>query len=174
MNYQNFRNGLSAFFLFHWMISALWWCFQSLISSESRWKTTENGDKHYLPEVRHRGRKWALRGDVSRVAGVMVHLGEGERTEWVGVFRWRMGGREEKHSALINTSIKASIRMQLNSVLFSLSSLHISSVLQKNTHNGEKSTHSSRELWIHVRRSWSITVHTHLFCEFNFPHLLLY
>lgn len=39
-----------------------------------------NEDEYYLPEVRHGGRKWALRGDVSRVAWVMVHLGEREQS----------------------------------------------------------------------------------------------
>lgn len=50
-----------------------------------------NGDEYYLPEVRHGGRKWALRGDVSRVARVMVHLGEREQsvTQCLGG-GWRM------------------------------------------------------------------------------------
>lgn len=39
-----------------------------------------NGDEYYLPEVCHGGRKWSLRGDVSRVARVMVHLGEREQS----------------------------------------------------------------------------------------------
>lgn len=38
------------------------------------------GEELYLPEVRHGGGKWALRGDVGRVPGVVVHLeGRGER-----------------------------------------------------------------------------------------------
>lgn len=63
-----------------------------------RWKTTVNGEEYYLPEVRHGGRKRALWGDVSRVARVMVHLGEREQS-----VTQCLGGEEKK------TSIKASI-----------------------------------------------------------------
>lgn len=56
-----------------------------------RWKRTVNRDEYYLPEVRHSSRKWALWGDVSRVARVMVHLGEKEQsaTQCSGA-DWRM------------------------------------------------------------------------------------
>lgn len=42
---------------------------------QSRIKMGE-GEELYLPEVRHSGGKRALRGDVGRVPGVVVHLEE--------------------------------------------------------------------------------------------------
>lgn len=45
----------------------------------------------YLPEVRHGGGKWALRGDVGGVPGVVVHLEE------------RRGEKGEERSAWIST-----------------------------------------------------------------------
>lgn len=67
-----------------------------------------NGDEFYLPEVCHRGGKWALCGDVSRVARVMVHLGKREQnvTQCLGG-NWLM-----KTYCLGKTSIKASIWME--------------------------------------------------------------
>lgn len=70
------------------------------------------GVEYYLPEVCHGGGKRALRGDVSRVARVMVHLGgrQGERTvcdtrrlsatREKEAFRGRGGGRGNLPSAL--------------------------------------------------------------------------
>lgn len=56
--------------------------------NSKRWKTTMNEDEFYLPEVRHGGKKWALRGNVSRVARVMVHLEEREQSVWAGTGGW--------------------------------------------------------------------------------------
>lgn len=67
-----------------------------------RWKRTVNRDEYYLPEVCHGSRKWALWGDVSRVARVMVHLGEKEQsvTQCLGADCWTRKPRLCKNASI--------------------------------------------------------------------------
>lgn len=76
------------------------------------------GVEYYLPEVCHGGGKRALRGDVSRVARVMVHLGDRQRERTVcdTVFGWRLRLCKRKKRASIK-SLRGRGSLRLHSPL---------------------------------------------------------
>lgn len=76
------------------------------------------GVQYYLPEVCHGGGERALRGDVSRVARVMVHLGDRQRERTVcdTVFGWRLRLCKRKKRASIK-SLRGRGSLRLHSPL---------------------------------------------------------
>lgn len=85
--------------------------------SIDREKASVNGDD-YLPEVCHGGKKWALWGDVSRVARVMVHLGEREQSVTQCL------GRRKTHTVWVKDFHESLHLEHHTSAVFSLSSIH--------------------------------------------------